>query len=121
MAYVNSTYYKSTYEGTLIPDAQLNQYLQRASDGIDELTYFSISSKTGGFSGLTTFQQRQVSMAVCFQADHLFNYGDMPSVSLEGFKAGDNQVTFGKNSDLRYSRIALDYLQSTNLMYRGLA
>jgi hypothetical protein len=118
MAYVNSDYYKNTFKGTLIPDASLDSYLQRASDTVDELTYQSISST--GLSNLTTFQQGKVKMAVCYQAEHLYNYGDTPATGLKSYSAGDNSVNFGDNSDIRYSRLAVDYLMSTGLLYRGL-
>lgn len=119
MSYVDSTFYKNSYKGNCIPDAELDSYLQKASDSIDQLTYYRIS-KEGGFSRLTTFQQGAVKLAVCTQADHLYTYGDIPSPNMAGYSINGNSVSFGSNVDLRYSRQAIDYLKPTNLMYRGL-
>jgi len=117
--YATIDYYKNTYKGSLIPDAELDSLLIQASDDIDQLSYSNIT-QSGGFDSLTAFQKRQVQMATCLQAEHLFNYGDMPSTSIQSYKVGDNTVNFGTNQDIRYSRRALDYLTPTNLLYRGL-
>lgn len=119
MSYADITYYKTVYNGTTVPDAKLGEFLAQASDDIDQLSYSEIV-KGGGFNLLTPFQQRQVQMATCFQADHLYNYGDMVGSILKGYSAGDNSVQFGGNQDIRYSRRVLDYLTPTNLLYRGL-
>ena len=116
--YVDSAYYRDTFKGITIPDADIDSYLTKATRNIDQLTYFRIVRK--GFANITAFQQDYIKMAVCEQADHLYNYGDILSPNLDGYSVGGNSVKFGSNVDMRYSRVALDYLLVTGLTYRGL-
>lgn len=119
MSYVTSTTYKSaTYGGSNIPDAELDSYLQKASDTIDRLTHNQITVK-GGFTSLTPFQQNNVTMAVCYQADHMYNYGDVIP-GLDSYSIGGNSVKLAANVDMRYSQQSLDYLKETGLTYRGI-
>jgi len=118
VGYVDSIYYKDTYKGTQISDAELPLLLVQAEDNIEQLTYFRIGQR--GFENLSSFQQRYIQMAICVQAEHLNTYGDMLSASLGGYSVGSVSVSFEGKSDMRYSKQALSYLISTGFMYRGL-
>jgi hypothetical protein len=114
VSYVDSVYYKETYRGNTIPDAELDSYLQKASDQIDIATYFRIQQ----LGSLTEFQQKQIKTAVCSQADSLYEYQGIPdgvkSYSLDGMS-----VTLGDSTESISSK-AVAYLRSTGLLYRGL-
>ena len=116
MAYADSEFYKTTFAGDIIPDAQLSKYLQRASDDIDTMTYNRIV--WSGYDNLTPLQQAQVKKAVCYQADHLFQYGDMALLGVNGYHVGDVNVQMnGRN--IRFSQQAREALMPTGLLHRG--
>ena len=119
MSYVDNTYYTDTYKGTLIPDAEVVAYLEKASDEVDQLTYFRVSSI--GFENLTLFQQTSIQKAVCYQAEHLYDYEDLIAASsLGGYSVGDVSVSLDKAKGMKYSSNTLNYLLATGLTYRGL-
>ena len=119
MSYVDKIYYTDTYKGTLIPEAEVVAYLEKASDNVDQLTYFRVSSK--GFENLTVFQQVYIQKAVCAQAEHLYDYEDLIAASsLGGYSVGDVSVSLDKAKSMRYSNNTLNYLLATGLTYRGL-
>jgi hypothetical protein len=118
LAYADSDFYKATFCGDIIPDEQLPKYLQRASDDIDVMTYNRIV--WSGFDKLTPLQQMQVKKAVCYQADHRYQYGDMADLGVSNYHVGDTSVQMG-SKDLRFSPQAHDALIPTNLLYRGFA
>lgn len=116
--YADAEYYKNIFRGVTVPDAELDSYLQQASDSIDQATYCRINGK--GFENLTAFQQSQVKMATCHQAEYLYNMGDIidTAQSLQGYNVGGNSVSIKQVSP--YSVKALNSLKSTGLLYRGL-
>lgn len=117
LGYAATVDYKTTFGGSLIPDAELDAYLQKASDTVDRLTYSKIVAR--GWDNLTLLQQNSVKTAICYQAEHLYSYGDI-SPNLASYSVGGNSVNLGNNVDMRYSPQAKEYLKSTGLMYRGL-
>lgn len=116
MAYADSAYYTGTFGGDVIPDDQITKYLQRASDDVDILTYSRIAAN--GWASLTASQQAQVQKAVCYQAEHLYQYGDMATFGVNNYHVGD--VTVGMAGiDLRFAAQAKEALKPTGLTYRG--
>lgn len=119
MPYADATYYKNTYQGTLIPDEELDRALERASDQIDCLTYNRIVAK--GFDNLTEFQQAKVRAATCLQADFNAKYGDFTDLPLDSFSAGSISMSLGERiNDVIASREALWQLRQTGLTSRRL-
>lgn len=116
--YADAAFYKDTYKGKVIPDAELDSFLSRASDAVDQLTFFRIQKK-GGINGLTSFQQTQVKLAVCVQADFLYGVQDMPEW-VQSYNVGSVSVSKQESKSTLYSTTAIAYLRATNLMYRGL-
>ena len=116
-AYADSNYYTKTFLGDVIPTEQLPKYLQQASDDIDTMTYNRIV--WSGFDKLTAMQQSQVQKAVCYQAEHLYNYGDMAMLGVSSYNVNGVQVSMGANN--RYSAQARAALIPTGLLYRGFA
>ena len=120
MAYVDTTYYKDTFGGTIIPDEQLNNRLERASDQVDTLTYNRIVSI--GFDKLTEFQKDKINKAVCLHADFVEQYGDYIDMPLSGFSAGSTSVSFNANkiNGITTTQEVLNYLKQTGLTCRRL-
>lgn len=115
MSYVTVEYYKNTYHGNSIPDEQLQGFLERASMNVDTLTRMKIK-QLGGFSQLSEFEQLRVQLAVCSQADYLYNKAAMQGVS--SYSIGDVSVSFDNLAEYDLGCVA--YLRATNLLYRGL-
>jgi hypothetical protein len=123
MPYADSSHYKDTFKGTIIPDDQLDQQLAAASDDIDALTF----NRIGGDSGLlllTLFQQEKIQRATCLQADFRHDYADLISNPLSSY--GINGVSMQwdksvliKQGDVFTTNAALSLLRQTGLTYRG--
>jgi hypothetical protein len=118
MAYVDADYYKNTYKGTLIPDTQLDNKLELASDNVDSLTYNTIIAT--GFDALTSFQQDKIKKSVCYQADFLYQYGDYINLPVNSFSAGSISLNLGNGSNISVAREVIHYLKQTGLTNRVL-
>jgi hypothetical protein len=115
--YVDSDYYKNTYKGILIPDNEISNRLETASDSIDDLTYNRITAI--GFENLTTFQQDKIKKAVCIQADFLYQYGDYMNLPVDGYTAGSITLSLGKgNSGIKAPGAVSNYLRQSGLSCR---
>ena len=71
--YVNSEYYLNSYKGKTIPAEDLDSFLLKASEKVDELTFNRIVKI--GFNNLTDFQKEKVQRAVCLHADCIYENG----------------------------------------------
>lgn len=71
--YANIDYYSNTFKGTIIPADDLDRYLLKASEKIDELTFNRIVKI--GFNNLTDFQKEKIQRAVCLHADYIYENG----------------------------------------------
>lgn len=116
MAYVTAAFYKTTYHGNSIPDDNLDDMLDRASMDVDTITHMKIH-KLGGFSQLSDFEKIRVQLAVCSQAEYLYQKASMEGVS--SYSIGDVSVGLERTVGLYDSRCMV-YLNSTRLTYRGL-
>ena len=115
MGYVTIEFYKNTFHGNSIPDDNLQNMLDRASTDIDMLTRMKIK-KFGGFDKLSEFEQHQVQMAACHQAEYVYTKASMKGLS--SYSIGDVSVSFDISKE--YDEKCVMYLNTTNLMYRGL-
>lgn len=118
MSYVDSIYYKGTYKGTLIPDAELDSKLEFASDDINSLTYNRIIGL--GFDNLTPFQQDKIKKAVCIQAEFNYQYGDYMDLPVDSYSAGSVSLNFGNSSVVKSPNSVANYLRQTGLTCRVL-
>lgn len=119
--YADVTYYKNSYKGTIIPDEELEQRLNRASRDIDSLTYNRIVKS--GFDKLTSFQQGVIRDCVCQHADFIQQYGPMIDSPISGYSAGSTSVSFkdlnvsGQNGVFT-TQSTFQLLKQTNLTSR---
>lgn len=119
MAYVDSDYYKNTYRGSVIPDDEIDNKLEIASDDIDSLTYNRIIGI--GFDKLTTFQQDKIKKAVCLQAEFIYQYADFINLPVDSYSAGSVSLSFGKESNgVKTPDKVMNYLNQTGLTCRTL-
>jgi hypothetical protein len=117
MAYVDSNYYKNTYKGVIVPDDELENKLELASDNVDTLTYNRITGI--GFDNLTPFQQDKIMKAVCIQVEFKYQYGDYLDLPVDSYSAGSVNVSFGKESNgVRTPNSVVNYLSQTGLTCR---
>lgn len=120
MSYVDSTYYKESFGGTIIPEDSLIRKLERASDQVDTLTYNRIVGI--GFDNLTEFQKDKIKKAICIHADFIEQYGSYIDTPLSSFSAGSTSVSFNTNkvNGITTTQEVLNYLKQTGLTCRRL-
>ena len=92
MAYIDSTYYKDEFHGTLIPDDQFERLASIASDLIDCLVSIPIVS-----SELSAEAQALLKRACAYQTEHLFNTGGIDAIN------GMSELGIGSESLGSYS------------------
>lgn len=123
MVYADSTYYKNSFKGSIIPDDQLDQLLSASSDDVNSMTFNRIGGDSGLLS-LTPFQQEKVKRATCLQADFRYEYADMLNNSLSSYGINGVSMSFDSNKIICYSGIyttsgVYALLRQTGLTYRG--
>ena len=120
MAYVTAEYYKNTYGGTVIPDAELSRQLDKASDHIDSMTFNRIIGK--GFEQLTPFQQDRIKKAVCVHVDFVYQYGPYLDMPVSGYSAGSISLSFKsvEAGGIKTSEDVTNLLKPTGLTDRRL-
>ncbi|WP_077616887.1 hypothetical protein [Caenibacillus caldisaponilyticus] len=124
MGYIDADYYQNTYRGA-DAGSELDKYIERASDLIDQVTGFKISD----FNALAPVVQEYVKKATAAQVEYYVVMGGdadvnagaqtIGNVSIGSFSYGGSQANDNKNAD-RISPNALAYLEPTGLLYRGL-
>lgn len=127
MSYADSIFYIIDYGGTTIPaepTSLIESQLKAASRAIDSAVRYKIQD----FSALTEFQQQQVKLATCAQADHTYQYGALSSMLglMGGYSIGDVSIS-GKGetnesveaAHYKICDAAVDFLMPTGLLFRG--
>ena len=105
-----------------LSDEELDLKLQLASERIDTITFNRIVGL--GFDNLTSFQQENIKLATCFQANHMINNFNNDLSSLSGFSVLDisvnlNEDSKGKANKLNMSEEAYDFINKTGLTNRN--
>jgi len=121
--YVTATDYVRIREGGALPELERSKWLQLAQQDIDLLTYNRILAQ--GFKQLSPNQRETIQLAVCLQAEFLFEYGEYVNTPLQAYGINGVNMSFGGNGTLvrregvaTLSRID-KLLESTGLTYRG--
>lgn len=127
MSYADSTFYIDDYGGSTIPTASLElleDQLKQATRAIDSATMHRIQD----FDQLTPFQQMQVGLATCAQADYNYKYGSLSSMLglMGSYSIGDVSMSgkseASRSAESQHYRLceeAIDFLRPTNLLARG--
>lgn len=127
MGYITPEYYNDEYKG-LNAGNELEKYIERASDLIDQVTNYKIKD----FESLHEFIQKQVKKATAAQVEFYVMQGgdaevnagdDMSTVGIGSFNY--SVVHYGRDGRVnpdtkRISPNALAYLRPTGLLYQGL-
>jgi len=128
MGYITPEYYQDIYQGADAGD-DLEKYIERASDIIDQATNYQIKD----LQSLPEFIREQVMKAVAAQVEYfVLNSGDeainagmadVVNVGIGRFNYSVGHIQ-GKPTEpkeaQRISKAALAYLAPTGLLYQGL-
>lgn len=95
-SYVSESYYLDRYEGTVIPEDDVEKALKQASRHIDSLTYNRIVGR--GFSNLTAYQQDLIREVICQQAEFEYEYRDEINSALSSYSINGVSVQFAENT-----------------------
>lgn len=92
--YVDETYYKENYLGTLDTE-DLAKRLKEASQQVDMLTFNRIRGK--GFDNLTSFQQSVIKEVICQHIDFVYENQDMIDSVLQSYSINGVSMSFGQS------------------------
>lgn len=92
--YVDETYYKENYLGTLDTEGLVKR-LKEASQQVDTLTFNRIRGK--GFDNLTSFQQSVIKEVICQHVDFVYENQDMIDSVLQSYSINGVSMTFGQS------------------------
>lgn len=122
--YINKEYYLNEFKGTLIPENDVENFLELAQEKIDSITYNRIVGL--GFDKLTEFQRNKISKAICHQAEYIaqngYNNANMSNISSYNIldisiNLKDKDASQKTNAEkLCMSEIAYDFVKQTGLM-----
>lgn len=124
-AYVDYTYYTTTYGGSAISSAEFTAYANRASAYIDYVTMDRAVSLMSLSSPSTeeTALMNKVKNAVCAVADQFKNYDAIGGGSISSESVGSHSVSYAiadrKVYAANVSNAAEIYLAHSGLMFRG--
>ena len=120
--YVDKEYYLNIFKGNIIPDKDIEKYLELSQEKIDSITFNRIVAI--GFNNLTEFQREKISKAICYQADYIFQngYNDENNRNISSYSVLDISISVDNSNDnktiaqkLNMSEIAYDLVHKTGL------
>lgn len=97
--YVDASYYSGEYQGTVIPEDELNKALKQASRHVDALTYNRIVGR--GISSFTDFQQDIIKECCCELADFEYENADYIENVLQNYGINGVSMSFGESWNLK--------------------
>jgi len=124
-AYVDYTYYATTYDGSAISSAEFTAYATRASAYIDYVTMDRAATlmRLVSPSPEETALISKVKNAVCAVADQFKNYDAIGGGSISSESVGSHSVSYATADRKVYaanvSNAAEIYLAHSGLMFRG--
>ncbi|MDW2799893.1 hypothetical protein RZO55_20180 [Clostridium boliviensis] len=120
--YVTPDFYKETYQGSTVPEDELERALRQASRHIDSLTYNRIVGR--GFSNLTEFQKEVIQEVVCLQAEFEHENSEVIDTVLSSYSINGTSMQFGQgwnvftDKGIAMKRDVYAQLSQTGLCYR---
>ena len=117
-SYVDETYYKENYLGTLDTE-DLAKRLKEASQQVDMLTFNRIRGK--GFDNLTSFQQSVIKEVICKHVDFVYENQDMIDSVLQSYSINGVSMSFGQSwnveviNGIAMKRCTYELLKQTGL------
>lgn len=133
MPYITPEYYNDVYKGAAAPDsADLERYIERASDIIDQVTNFQLYGKD--INSLPPLFRDLIMKATAAQVEfYVMKGGDaavnagtdgMNSVSVGSFSYSTGGSSSNGSSGTQSARVSpsvLSFLAPTGLLYRGVS
>lgn len=117
--YISENYYSSEFEGTIIPDKDIEKYLKLAQEKIDDITFNRIVSI--GFDNLTDFQKDCVSKAICYQAEYYFENGINSLSSVSSYSVLDISINVDSTQQTEAQKKDMSEFAYMNIKKSGLA
>lgn len=93
--YVDSAYYFTVFQGTVLNEENVDKYLKKSSHDIDVLTYNRIVKK--GFNNLTEYQKEVIKEVCCEHASFLLENEDMLKTYLSSYAINGVNMSFGNS------------------------
>lgn len=125
MSYLTKTYYRDSFKGEPVDDADFPGLLLRAAEIVEEMTMYRVSeSKLPAFPEEV---QNRIRNAVCAQIEYLDANGgsdmdtgaDLQSAGLGKFSYTRSAGAGGSTGQSLYAPRAVRILTPTGLLYRG--
>lgn len=123
-AYASKEYYAEVFNGSVIPDEEIEKLLKQASRHIDSLTYNRIVGR--GIDNLTEFQQELIKEVCCEMAEFEYENADLIQSVLANYTINGVSMSFGNSWNVKtISGVAVradtyDKLSQTGLCCRML-
>ena len=118
--YADENYYSTTFEGTSIPNDDIEKYLKLAQEKIDDITYNRIVDI--GFDNLTNFQKECIQKAMCYQAEYYYTKDNDDLSNVTSYNVLDISVTIDKSSNKTEAEInKMHKFAYSNIKKTGLA
>lgn len=128
MGYIDADYYNNVFKGEPTTPENLDKFIERASDLIDQLTTQNIVCI--GFDNLPTVQQNLIEKATAYQVEfYILNGGDssinsgstnVDNVRIGSFSYQTGTTQSGATRDSgRVSPTTLTIMQQSGLLYQG--
>lgn len=117
--YADVNYYKNEFvePKNELTDDEIKKLLKQAQQKVDEKTYNRIIKN--GFDNLTSFQQKKIKNACCYQANYYSEHGTNEDLDISSYTILDINITSGsKISESSYngmSNSAYSELKQTGL------
>lgn len=121
-AYVSKEYYKESFNGSVIPDEDIEKLLKQTSRHIDSLTCNRIVGR--GIHNLTEFQQELIKEVCCEMAEFEYENTDLIQSVLSSYAINGVSMNFGDSWNVKViSGVAIradiyDKLSQTGLCCR---
>ena len=115
--YADVDYYFGTFEGTLIPDNDVEKYLKLAQEKIDDITYNRIVHI--GFDRLTDFQKECIRKAICYQAEYYLTNG-VNSSDVSSYSVLDISINVDNTQKTEAQKKDIDEIAYMNIKKSGL-
>lgn len=116
--YVTEDYYFGEFDGTTIPDKEIEKYLMLAQEKIDEVTQNRIVYI--GFDNLTDFQKECVGKAICYQAEYYFANGTSPLTNVSSYSVLDISIDVDDTQKTEAQKKNMDEFAYINIKKTGL-
>ena len=125
-AYVDYSYYTTTYLGTAIASANFSRLALRASEILDQITFNRVAPIVLAATDTATIdliKKATCSLAETYQQDEL--NGGVDGIQSESI--GSNSVSYADNASAKLTRVekfknsARIYLGSSGLLFKGFA